>query len=100
MGWLNIINLVASIAVPIIGAWFVKKYKTPTDLDRATLLVHIAEAAAALVVSLNPKADWATLLEAVVQQIAKAAGVPTANADAIQRAAANALTKLGKSPAA
>jgi hypothetical protein len=95
LNWLSIISLLASVAIPALGAWFIKKYKTPTDLDRAQLLAHIAEAAAALVVSLNPKADWATLLQQVVQQIASAAGLPTNNAAAINRAAALALTKVG-----
>jgi hypothetical protein len=100
MDWFHIVQIVSGLAVPILGAWLIKKFKTPTDLDRATLLSHIAEAAAALVVSLNPKADWATLLQAVVNQIAAAAGLPTSNVAAIQRAAASALTRLGKSPAA
>ncbi len=97
LNWLGIVQLVAGIAVPVIGAWFVKKFKTPTDLERAQLLAHIAEAAAALVVSLNPKADWATLLQQVVAQIAGAAGLPTSNASAINRAATLALMKAGVS---
>lgn len=95
LNWLSIVQLIASVAVPALGAWLIKKYKTPTDLERATLLSHIAEAAAALVVSLNPKADWATLLQQVVAQIASAAGLPTNNMAAINRAAAAALMKVG-----
>lgn len=98
MDWLNIVNLVATVAIPILGGWLIKKLKTPTDLERAALLEKIAEAAAALVVAMNPKADWATLLQAVIQQIASAAGLPTNNQAAINRAAAAALTKLGKAP--
>lgn len=96
MNWFGIVQLVATVAVPVLGAWLIKKFKTPTDLDRAQLLAHIAEAAAALVVNLNPKAPWAELLQQVVQQIVSAAGVPTTNQAAINRAAAAALVKLGK----
>jgi len=98
MNWLNIINLVATVAVPVLGAWLIKKLRTPTDLDRATLLAHIAEAAAALVVSLNPKADWATMLQQVIQQIASASGLPTNNQAAITRAATLGLLKAGVQP--
>ncbi|SRR6266849_7633254 len=98
MNWLPIAQTLSTLAIPVLASWLIKKFKTPTALERATLLDHIAEAAAALVKSLNPTADWATLVEQVVQQIASAAGVPTTNRAAIQRAAVLALTKLGVQP--
>lgn len=94
MDLFHIVSLIATVGIPVLATWLVKKLKTPSDLERAGLLAHIAEAAAALVVSINPKADWATLLEQVVQQIASAAGLPTTNQAAIQRAAAAALLKV------
>jgi hypothetical protein len=42
-------------------------------------------------VSLNPNAKWAELLQLTVNAISTAAGVPTTNKDAIERAAAAAL---------
>jgi hypothetical protein len=79
------------------GHWLGSKIKNPTDADRATILAHIADGAAALVIALNPKANWTDLLKSTVQAIEAAAGVPTSNAAAIERAAASALSKLGKS---
>ena len=79
------------------GHWLGSKIKSPTDAERATILEKIADGAAALVVAMNPKANWTDLLKSVVQAIEAAAGVPTKDAGAIERAAAAALTKLGKS---
>jgi hypothetical protein len=78
------------------GHWLGSKIKNPTDAERAAILEKIADGAAALVVALNPKANWTDLLKAVVQAIEAAAGVPTSNSAAIERAAAAALSKLGK----
>lgn len=84
--------LVLTLATGV-GGWIMHRFTSPKDHDRAALLESIAAGAAALVVSLNPTADWATLLEQVVAAIKSASSVPTNNADAIQRAAASALTK-------
>lgn len=81
-----------------IGGLVLKRLHTPTDHDRAVILAHIADGAAALVASLNPKQSWPDLLKAVVTAIESAAGLPTSNAGAIERAAAAALVKLGKAP--
>jgi 3-oxoacyl-[acyl-carrier-protein] synthase III len=80
----------------VIGALIAKRIHTPADHARAELLAIIADGAAALVVNLNQKAPWSVLLKAVVQAIESAAGLPTSNAAAIERAAAAALAKLGK----
>lgn len=95
MHWLD---QVLGLAALLLGAWLSKRIVTPKDGERASLLAEIARGAAALVVSLYPKASWAELLEQTVNQIAAAAGVPTRNAAAIQRAAAEALARLGKLP--
>jgi len=87
-----------ALAATLIGGWLGHRLTKPKDRDRAALLDQIAEGAAALVVSLFPSEHWSVLLENVVKQIAAAAGVPTRNVDAIERAAASALTKLGKNP--
>jgi hypothetical protein len=76
--------------------WFKRLFQN--QQARAFLLRMIAEDAAALVVALNPKAPWAQLLAAVVQQVATAAGTPTQNQAAIERAAAAALVRMGKLP--
>jgi hypothetical protein len=89
--WIN--SLIGLIATGL-GAWLWNRAITPKDHERAALLEKIATGAAALVVSLNPGKAWAALLELIVQQIASAPGVPTANQQAIQRAAADALTKI------
>jgi uncharacterized membrane protein len=88
------------LAATLLGTWLGTRFLKPKDHDRALLLEKIAEGAAALVVATFPTASWATLLQNVVTQVAKAAGLPTQNGDAIERAAAAALLKLGKAPAA
>jgi len=86
------------LAATILGTWIGTRIIRPRDHDRAAALDSIARGAAALVISLNPTAKWAELVKAVVQQIAAAAGVPTSNKDAIERAASAALAGLGKTP--
>lgn len=90
------LSAMVGLAATLVGAWLAHRITTPKDHDRALLLERIALGAAALVVSLNPKADWATLLEETIKQIVTAAGLPTQNGDAIHRAAAAALTSLGR----
>jgi hypothetical protein len=84
------------------GGWIARKiglaHDTQAALHRAQILAVIAQDAAALVVSVNPTAVWSVLLEQTVKQIAAAAGLSTTDQQAIQRAAASALTALGKSP--
>jgi hypothetical protein len=85
-----------------LGGWIARKiglaHDTQAALHRAQILAVIAQDAAALVVSLNPTAAWSALLELTVKQIAQAAGLSTTDQQAIMRAAASALTALGKSP--
>lgn len=82
----------------VIGGWFAKKVVTPKDHERAVLLNTIAKGAVSIIVAAFPKADWAKLLELSVDAISRAAGVPTQNTEAINRAAAAALTEMGKNP--
>jgi hypothetical protein len=105
--WIPIIGPFVGLLATAVGGWIAKHLGAIADakqhetaLQRATVLEKIAEGAAALAVSLYPTAPWATLLKQVVSMIASAAGLPTTNASAIERAAAAALTKLGKLPAA
>lgn len=86
-------------AAVIVGGLLVHVLKTPKDHERAALLAAIANEAAAWVAAHYPDKPWAELLEAVVQRIAAAAGLPTKNATAIENAAAAALTRLGRAPA-
>lgn len=92
------INQVISLAALAVGSFILTRLRRPRDHERAALLSTIARGAAALVVSLNPTAAWPALLAQVVNQIASAAGVPTQNTAAIQRAASEALATLGKLP--
>lgn len=89
--------LIALLATGV-GGWIGSRIIRPRDHERAALLSRIATDAAALVVAMFPKASWPELLKAVVDQIAAAAG--TKNRPAIERAAAAALTALGKNPGA
>jgi hypothetical protein len=91
-------NQIISLATLVIGTFLGHRIIKPRDHDRAAHLDQIAAGAAALVVSLFPGAAWAVLLENVVKQIAAAAGVPTRNVMALNRAAAAALTNLGVKP--
>jgi hypothetical protein len=93
-GWGQLIGLLATG----LGAWLGTRIIRPRDHERAQALDAIARGAAALVVSINPTAKWAQMLEQVVKTIASTAGVPTTSQPAIQRAAAAALTGLGKDP--
>ena len=86
-------NLILTAAVGL-GGWIATRIKKPSDKDRAEHLSLIAAEAAALVVSLYPNASWSDLLARVVAQIADAAGVPTGNSQAIQRAATAALSAV------
>lgn len=86
------------LAATGIGTWLGSRIIKPKDHERALALEAIARGAAALVVSVNPTAKWAVLLEQVVKTISSAAGVPTTSAAAITRAASSALLSLGKDP--
>lgn len=86
--WVQQIIETAALAL---GFWFTSRYKTPTDKQRAELLSHIANDAAALIVTMMPGASWAVLLQALIAKLSGAAGLPTRNAEAIQQAAASAL---------
>lgn len=90
-------NLLGAIAIGV-GAWIGHRVTKPRDHERAAVLDRIAQGAAALVVRMNPTSSWAVLLQNTVQMIAAAAGLPTKNAGAIERAAASALSTLGKAP--
>lgn len=92
--WPIVTPVAQSIAL-LVGAWLAHRIATPKDHERAELLSRIAEASAALVVATNPGKPWADLLQLVVREISSAAGVPTNNAQAIRRAAAAALNKVG-----
>ena len=96
-GW---ISQLIGLAVVIIGSWFARKITTPTAQQRAQHLAQIAADAAALVVSLYPSASWSTLLENTVQALISAAGLGITNRQALERAAAGALARLGKVPGA
>ena len=94
----DILGPIVGLLATAVGAWLAHRIKNPTDMDRATLLSRMAAEAAALIVSLYPSKPWAELLTMVVQRMSAAAGIPTKSAQAIENAAAHALTMLGKNP--
>jgi hypothetical protein len=96
--WHGLLNLAISVATLAIGGVIAHALHTPKDLERAQLLQQIAGDAAAYVVSTNPAAPWALMLADVVRKISTAAGLPTSNSAAIERAAAGALVSLGVKP--
>ena len=97
--WLNpVIHGLLPLVYVAAAGWIAQHITKPTDLDRAKLLSIIANAVAAYVLSLNPGAVWADLLRDVIQGISSAAGLPTRNAQAIERAAIAALIAHGKAP--
>jgi hypothetical protein len=90
---------IIGLAATILGTWLGTRIIRPRDHERAQALDAIAKGAAALVVSIAPPgAKWPDLLKSVVDNISAAAGVPTRNRDAIERAAAAALNAMGKTP--
>lgn len=99
MDWLwSTLNQVVPFAALALGGWIAKRIKTPTDAERAALLSRMAEDAAALLVSTKRTASWAVLLQELVRTLSTAAGIPTRNAGALERAAAAALIKAGAKP--
>ncbi len=72
--------------------------KMPGDYQRSTLLAQLASDVAARVVMQNPTLSGDQLVPLVVNQLATVHGLPTRNGDAIERAAASALLRLGRLP--
>jgi len=91
--FLDWVGLIGGLALGLLAL----RFKTPTSSDRAQLLTKIIEDTAALVVNMTPRATWAQLLKDVVAQALTVSSLPTKNKAAIERAAAAALVKLGKS---
>jgi len=95
---LDVVKMVLNLGALVLGGWIARKMQQPKDHERAVLLARIAGDAATLVASKYPHAAWPELLQMVVRAVAGAAGVPTTNQAAIERAAASALHALGKRP--
>lgn len=95
---LSVLYPVITAVAVVLGGWIARRITSPRAHERAQLLAQIAGDAAALVVATHPKMGWAQLLAEVVRVVSAAAGVPTRNAGAIERAAAGALRTAGKSP--
>lgn len=86
--------LVTPLAIAV-GAWLhARVVKTPSDADRAATLARLAQDAAAAAVALFPKSSTVDLVRHIVNTMASTGGVPTRNAQALERAAYGALAKL------
>lgn len=92
------LNSIVLLAATAVGTWLSTRIVKPKDHERAGLLDRIARGAVSLVVLNNPNLPAAKLLEMAVNQIALSAG--TSSRSAMERAAAAALTDLGKNPGA
>lgn len=79
--------------VLVVGWLISRRLKAPEQRARAEALARIANDTAAAVYAANPGASWAKLLEETVRELSAAAGLPTRNEGAIQRAAAGALAR-------
>lgn len=86
---------ITNFAALVIGGWIARGLNKTKAHQRAELLSTIARGAAALIVNAYPGRTWAELLAATVQKILDAAGLPTADPHAVERAAAEALASLG-----
>lgn len=95
LAFAEIIEPLLKTAALIIGGLLLRRLSKPSDKARAEHLALIAGAAAALVRSKYPNATWSQLLQETVREISMAAGLPTRNGSAINRAAAEALSRLG-----
>jgi hypothetical protein len=93
----QILDRVLQLAALTLGAWIAQRLKTPKSHERAELLSRIAHDAVALIVSTNPAGAWTVLIEQVVLEVSKAAGLH-AGSGAIRRAAAAALLERGVKP--
>jgi hypothetical protein len=90
--WLNelVVTLLGTIAV-----WILKR---PTRAERAALLRHLADDAAASLLALRPGATLEDLVHELTTRLKAESSVPTDNSLVIERAAQAALVRLGKTP--
>lgn len=95
---LHYLALLKPLAVPIailIGTFIHGRLRTPSDLERAQHLSHLADEIVAAIKITNPNADWPDLVTQIVQALKSTDGVPTGNVDVLNRAAAAALSRAG-----
>lgn len=86
---------ISGVLTLAVASWIGHRVTSAKDHERAALLSTIANDAAALAVSKFPASPWSVLFQETVAQISDASGLPTGNADAINRAAAGALKAAG-----
>jgi len=89
--WNMVLSAVVAIATVVVRHAIV----TPSDQERAALLRHLADDAAAVIVNLNPTAPWAQKVKDVVARLSAGGASPTANTQKIESAATAALVRLG-----
>jgi hypothetical protein len=82
---------VAGVVAALLHGWLVK---SPSDQERAAHLAQMAHDAAAWVVAFFPALPEKDLIQKIVDTLAAAAGVPTTNPQALERAAAGALSAI------
>lgn len=95
MDWKTLVLPLAGLVGALLHGWLSNR---PTDQERALHLAQMAHDAAALVSMTFPTLPEKDLIAKVVEQLASAAGVPTVDAGALQRAAAGAISELKAKP--
>jgi hypothetical protein len=91
MKWVSLLTTFAPYIVAGAGAWIARHLKKPSDLQRATLLATLATDAAAWAVATYPGRAIPELVQIVVRVLTEQSGIPTTNAQAIERAAHSAV---------
>lgn len=89
-------NAILVIVVGALGAILRQAIVTPSDSDRAHLITRLADDAAAVVLNLNPKADWAQMVRDVIAKLAANPATATENSHVLESAAIGALSRLGQ----
>lgn len=90
--WNAVLTFVVGLAVVIIR----QAVNTPSDAERAQQLRHLADDAAAVVLSISPGTPYETRVKDVVARLAPTA--PTSNPLKVRDAAVAALVRLDAGP--
>jgi hypothetical protein len=81
----------------VVALWLIHhSIKKPSDHERASLLAHLANDAAAVVLNLNPGATWAKMVSDTIAMLTREDATPTTDTDTLAKAAKGALARLGK----
>lgn len=91
---LDLLPILAPYILAPVAALIARHLKSPSDLQRAQLLSHLASDAAAWAVATYPGRTVPELVKIVVDKLTQMSGVPTTDAGAIERAAHGAVSEV------